>query len=177
MPESDTRSVIIFTGNGKGKTTAAIGTSVRAAGHGFKVLIVFFMKGERFFHGEVAVLKSISGITVKSFGQKGWVRKGRLKPEDIEKASQGLDFARKEINGGSYDLVVLDEINPAVDTGLIEVEKVCDIMKNRPKWTSLVLTGRNAHPAFIELADVVTEMKMVKHPFNLGTSALKGLDY
>jgi cob(I)alamin adenosyltransferase len=177
LPETKTGNIIVFTGNGKGKTTAALGTSVRAAGHNLRVLIVFFMKGARYSHGEFIALENIKNISLKSFGQKGWVRKGKLKPEDVEKAVEGLEFARLAIMSSKYDLVVLDEINPAVETGLIKVEKVCDIIKNRPKGISLILTGRNADPSFIELADVVTEMKMIKHPYDKGTSALIGLDY
>jgi len=169
--------VTIFTGDGRGKTTAAIGTAVRAAGHGLRVFIVFFMKGSMFPHGEAQALTGFPGITVASFGQKGWVKKGENNPEAREQALKALAAGRQAVLSGNYDLVVLDEVNGAVESGLIQLEDVTRLINDKPRAVDLILTGRQANPRLLEMADTVTEMRLVKHPFNRGIKARRGIDY
>jgi cob(I)alamin adenosyltransferase len=156
--------VTVFTGDGKGKTTAAIGTAVRAAGYGLRVYIIFFMKGKMFSQGEVKALSQFPNINLACFGQHGWVKKA-------------LDLARKIIAGDENDLVILDEINGAVDFGLIPVDDVVEMIAAKPESIDLILTGRRADSRIIQMADVVTEMVNVKHVFERGIKAREGIDY
>lgn len=169
--------VSVFTGDGKGKTTAAIGTAVRAAGHGFKVFIVFFMKGKDYVHGEVSALSRLPNVTLASFGQKGWVDKKDARPEQRAQAGSALAAAREAMLGGDYDLVVLDEVAVAADYKLIELEEVVKLIKDKPRSVELIITGRNASPRLVQMADLVTEMVMVKHPYTRGVTARRGIDY
>ncbi|MDD4794889.1 MAG: cob(I)yrinic acid a,c-diamide adenosyltransferase [Dehalococcoidales bacterium] len=178
MPQASTSgSVIIYTGDGKGKTSAAIGTAVRASGHGLNVFIVLFMKGSSYDHGEVRALEGNAGITIKSFGQPGWVKKGSISQGDIEQAQLALSCARSAVLSSQYDFVIMDEVNAALDCGLIEYYQLESIVKNRPSQVSMVLTGRNADPRLFEMADIVTEMKPIKYRYNKGNNARRGLDY
>jgi len=178
LPEfNSTGSVVIYTGDGKGKTSAAIGTAMRASGHEMKVLVIFFMKGPGYEHGEIKALKENPWITIKSFGQPGWVKKGCLKDGDKEQARLALDCASSAVLSSSYDFVIMDEVNTALDCGLIVYEDLEKIVAGRPTKTSLVLTGRNADPRLFELADIVTEMQPVKYRLSAGNNARKGLDY
>ncbi len=169
--------ITIFTGDGQGKTSAAVGLAVRAAGHGLKVLMVFFMKGQLFTHGEMLAFKHIPGITLSSFGQRGWVKEGQIKPEEKAAALKALAYAGGQMLSGEYDLVVLDEVNTALDFGLLELENVVKLLAVKPAGIDLVLTGRNAHARLVEMADTVTEMVCVKHAFNGGVQARRGIDY
>ena len=169
--------VSIFTGDGKGKTTAAIGTVVRAAGHGLRVFVVFFMKGKDYVHGEFAILSRLPNVTVASFGQRGWVSKGEVKPEHKEQAGLALASAREAILSGSYDLVVLDEVNVAIASILVELDELLRLINDKPRNMELILTGRNADPRLVQRADLVTEMLMIKHPYAKGIKARKGIDY
>lgn len=169
--------VIIYTGDGKGKTTAALGTGVRAAGHGLNVLMVMFMKGLDYDHGEIRALHDISNFEIVSFGQKGWVKKGQLRSGDIEQAEAALDFSRRAVDSGALDVIILDEAVSALDCGLITFKEISDIIINRPVGVSIILTGRNADPRLFELADIVTEMNAVKYNYEVGINAQKGLDY
>ena len=169
--------VSIVTGDGKGKTTAAIGTVVRAAGHGLRVFVVFFMKGKDYVHGEFAILSKLPNVTVASFGQRGWVSKGEVKPEHKEQAGLALASAREARLSGSYDLVVLDEVNVAIASLLVELDEVLRLINDKPRNVELILTGRNADPRLVQRADLVTEMLMIKHPYAKGIKARKGIDY
>jgi cob(I)alamin adenosyltransferase len=169
--------VTVFTGDGRGKTSAAVGLAVRAAGYGLKVLIVFFMKGRLFTHGEMLALENIPGITLSAFGQNGWVVHGNIRPDERASALEALNFAKEKMLSGEYSLVILDEINSAVDFGLIGLEDVIKLVNEKPGGVDLVLTGRNARPALIQMADTVTEMLCVKHAFNNGIKARRGVDY
>jgi len=169
--------VSIFTGDGKGKTSAAIGIATRAAGHGLRVFIVFFMKGDNYIHGEKNSLPSIPNIKFESFGGKGWVDKNNIHPEEIEQAQKGFNAAREAMLGGEYDIVILDEINPAVSFGLIPADKVLELIEEKPSNVELILTGRNADARLVQAADMVTEMLAIKHPYNNGIQARKGIDY
>lgn len=169
--------VQIFTGEGRGKTSAALGTVIRAAGHGLRVFIVFLMKGENYAHGEFNILSQLPGVTMTSFGQRGWVKAGKVKPEHKESAGQALAVARQAMLSGNYDLVVLDEINVAVAGKLVALDEVIRLIEDKPQHVELILTGRNADPRLVELADLVSEIVMVKHPYTEGIQARKGIDY
>lgn len=169
--------VSIFTGDGKGKTTAAIGTVVRAAGHGLRSFVVFFMKGENFVHGEINILSKMTNVTLASFGQNGWVDKSNVKPEHKKKARLALAAAREAMLSGNYDLVVLDEINIAIDYDLIELDEVIKLVRDKPQNMELILTGRNIDTELVKMADLVTEMLMIKHPYARGIKARQGIDY
>lgn len=157
--------VMVNTGNGKGKTTAALGVVLRASGYGHKVLIVQFIKGS-WHYGEMDALARFDNVELMRVG-KGFV--GILDDklpfaEHQAAAREGLTQARARIMAEQYDLVVLDEINNAVAMDLIPLDDVLDLVQNRPSQTSIILTGRNAHPRLIALADYVTEMRDIKHP-------------
>jgi cob(I)alamin adenosyltransferase len=157
--------VIVNTGNGKGKTTAALGIVLRASGYGHKVLIVQFIKGS-WHYGEMDALARFDNVELMRVG-KGFV--GILDDklpfsEHQVAAREGLEQARQKILSGGYNLVVLDEINNAVHMGLLELDDVIALIECRPPQTSIILTGRNAHPRIIALADLVTEMCDIKHP-------------
>jgi len=168
--------VQVFTGSGKGKTTAALGTILRAAGHGFRVFIVFFMKGD-YAHGEYASLTKLPDVNIASFGLRRLVDPANVDPEDIRQAKLALEAARQAVLLGKYDLVVLDEVNVAVEYKLIELDDVIDLVSRKPENVELILTGRYADNRLIEKADLVTEMVNVKHPFDKGISARKGIEY
>jgi cob(I)alamin adenosyltransferase len=174
-------SVVINTGDGKGKTTAALGLALRAAGHDMKVLILQFIKSGR-VSGEAKVIRERLRplVDIEQLG-KGFIRFKNGKPdptgEQIKNARDSFKYASDKIESNKYDLIVLDEINNLVDYGMLKVEEVAEIIKNRPKGICLVLTGRNASPEIIDIADTVTEMKEMKHVFRKGIKARKGIEY
>ena len=169
--------VQIFTGNGKGKTTAALGTVMRAAGHGLKVFVIFFIKGD-YASGEYSTLSRLPNVTVASFGLRQFIRKkSGINPEEKAQAKAALAAAREAITGGSYDLVVLDEINVALHFNLLEADEVLQLIKDKPPRVELIMTGRNADSRLIEMADLVTEMLKIKHPFDKGIKARKGIEF
>jgi cob(I)alamin adenosyltransferase len=168
--------VQVFTGNGKGKTTAALGTVLRALGHGLRVYIVFFMKGD-YDYGEYRALSQLPGVDTASFGLRRFTDPDNISPEEIEQARLALAAARKAIKSGNYDLVVLDEVNVALGFKLIELEDVVKLIQDKPADVELILTGRYADARLIELADLVTEMVKIKHPFDQGIKARKGIEY
>jgi cob(I)alamin adenosyltransferase len=169
--------VQVFTGDGKGKTTAALGTILRAVGHGLNIFIIFFIKGS-YAHGEFSALGKLPNVGVAAFGLRQFMdRNGKINPEEKSQAEAALAAAREAISGGRYDLVVLDEINVALDFHLIAVDDVIDIIKNKPAHVELILTGRNADARLIEVADLVTEMVNIKHPYDKGVKARQGIEY
>ncbi len=168
--------VHLFTGNGKGKTTAALGAVIRAVGHGLRVFIVFFMKGD-YPYGEYETLRKLPGVDVAAFGFRHFTDRANIKPEEIEQAKLALAAAREGILSGKYDMVVLDEVNVAVSLKLIELEEVVKLIKDKPPKVELILTGRYADSKLIELAALVTEMVKVKHPYDRGIKARKGIEY
>ncbi len=175
--ETKTRGLVeLFTGDGKGKTSAALGVALRALGQGLKVYIVFFMKGD-FPYGEQKVLSQLPGITFERFGFQDFVDPANVKPEEKAEAKKAVQAARKAMLSGKYDVVILDEVNVAVAWKLIDIEEVIKLVQDRPENVELILTGRYADPRLIELADLVTDMVKVKHPYDKGILSRKGIDY
>lgn len=168
--------VIVITGNGKGKTTSAFGQALRAIGQGYKVFVLQFMKGRKY--GEfIAAEKYLPRLTILMSGLDSFVMRDSPAAIDIELAQKGLAAAQKAINSGKYDMVILDEINVALDFKLIDLQEVIDIIKNKPTGLDLILTGRYAPPEIIELADTVSEVKDVKHHYSKGIKDRAGIEY
>lgn len=164
----------VYTGNGKGKTTASLGLALRAAGAGLKVFIGQFIKGR--CYSELNALKKIKNIRVEQFGSGCFIRK-KTSAKDIELAKKGLERLKKILSQGIYDLVILDEINVALNLKLLELEDIVGIVKNIPRNTELVLTGRYAHPEILKRADLVSEIKEIKHYYKKGIKARRGIEY
>jgi cob(I)alamin adenosyltransferase len=168
--------VIVITGNGKGKTTSALGQALRAVGQGYKVLIVQFMKGRKY--GEfIAAEKHLPRLTILRFGLDSFVMRDNPAAVDIELALQGFEFAKKAIASGKYNMVILDEINVAVDFKLIDLKQVVEMIKNKPTALDLILTGRYAAKEIIRLADTVSEVKEIKHHYAAGIKDRAGIEY
>jgi len=166
----------VFTGEGKGKTTAAVGLAVLAVGRGFKVFMVQFLKAPGTTGEQIAIKSLAPKIIIKPMGRKGFIRCGG-EPMDVAMAKHALDEARSTMLSGNFDMIVLDEVNVAVHLGLIDVQDILDLMNSKPDNVELVLTGRDARPEVINRADVVIEMKKIKHQFDQGVKAQKGIDY
>jgi cob(I)alamin adenosyltransferase len=164
----------VYTGEGKGKTTAALGLALRAAGAGLKVYIGQFAKGK--FYSELNVLKKIKNIKVEQFGRRSFIKK-QPDNKDIELAKNGLERIKKIIAKSVYDTVILDEINIALHLKLLKLKDVVDLVKKTPPKTELVLTGRYAHPQILKIADLVSEIKERKHYFKKGVAARRGIEY
>ncbi|MDH7517283.1 MAG: cob(I)yrinic acid a,c-diamide adenosyltransferase [Candidatus Thermoplasmatota archaeon] len=167
--------VHVYTGPGKGKTTAAIGLGVRAAGAGLKVIMIQFMKGRRY--SEIDVIEKIPNFTVIQYGRDEFVSKEKPEQIDIDLAKKGFEYAKKVIKEGKYDMVILDEINVAVDYNLINVKDILKLVDEKPEKIELVLTGRYAPSELVKVADLVTEMLEIKHPYQEGMLARKGIDH
>ena len=175
--EASTRGLVeIFTGNGKGKTSAALGVTLRALGHGLHIHIIFFMKGD-FPYGEQKILSELSNVTFERFGFQDFVDPANVKPEEEEEARKALEAARKAVLSLKYDIVILDEVNVAAAWKLIDLADVIKLIHDKPEKVDLILTGRYADSKLIELADLVTDMVKVKHPFDKGVLSRKGIDY
>ena len=168
--------VQVFTGDGKGKTSAALGIALRAAGHGLHTHITFFMKGE-YPYGEQKTLVLLPNISVARFGSLEFVDPANVKPEEREQARLALENARIAVQTGRYDLVILDEVNVAAAWNLIDVKDVIRLIKEKPENVELILTGRYADKDVIAIADLVTEMREIKHPYRKGIPSRKGIDY
>lgn len=170
---SELGKIHVYTGDGKGKTTAAFGLALRAVGAGYKVYIIQFLKAQHY--SELNSLKKLPALTVKRFGQPGYIyQKGTAKDKIL--ARRALNWAKKVIRPGRFDLVILDEIFLASFFKLIKVSDIAGLIKNKPKNVELILTGRRASKEIIKLADYVTEMKEIKHPFQKGLRARKGIE-
>jgi len=166
----------VYTGDGKGKTTAALGLAVRAAGHGLHTVIVQFMKGW-IDYGELEGVRMLGPyVEIHQAGRDTFVNRKNPDPEDIRLAQDGWRLAKGILLDGKADIVVLDEINCAMDFGLIPVEEVVEMLRNKPAGMEVVLTGRGAPAAVIEIADLVTEMKEVKHYYAKGVDARVGVE-
>ena len=177
MTEKDGEGLVqVFTGNGKGKTTAALRTILRTLGHGRKVYIVFFMKGD-YPYGEFSTLPKLPNVDLATFGFRHFIDPKNIKPEEIEQAELALAAARKAMLSGNYDRVILDEVNVALFYKLIKVEEVILLINDKPPNIELILTGRYADSRIIEIANLVTEMVKIKHPYDNGIRARKGIEY
>jgi cob(I)alamin adenosyltransferase len=166
----------VYTGNGKGKTTAALGLALRAVGHGLKVLVIQFMKGN-ISYGELESSKKLSPcLTIKQMGRETFVSKTSPDPVDIKLAQDGFALAKKAVLDTDYDIVILDEINVAVDYGLISLSDLLHLLDTKPIGVELILTGRNARLEILEKADLVTEMVEQKHYYKNGISSRKGIE-
>ncbi len=168
--------VHVYTGSGKGKTTAALGLALRACGHGWRVRMICYMKGDPNY-GEVLISKTILNFELIQSGLPTFVKKGEPLEEDIRLAREGLDLAIRTIREDKIHLLILDEINVAVDYGLLSLEEVVELIEGKPKAMELVLTGRYAHPEIVKMADLVSEMLEIKHPYQQGIQGREGVDY
>ncbi len=168
--------VQVFTGEGRGKTSAAIGTVVRALGNGLKVRIIAFMKAGH-PSGEWEILSRLENVNISRFGAKGFVNPDKPMQEDREQAAMALKEARESVMSGNYNVVLLDEVNVAAAWNLIDVHDVLSLIKAKPENVELILTGRGADKEIVKAADLVTEMLNIKHPYENGTVARKGIEY
>jgi cob(I)alamin adenosyltransferase len=168
--------VQVYTGDGKGKTTAAFGLALRAIGRGLRVYVIQFIKGG-FDYGELYVVDRLPNLTLKAFGRGKFVTARPPEKEDVGFAHEALELAKKVVEGGEYDVVVLDEVNVAMSLKLISVDEVLELVKGKPVHVEFILTGRGAPEELIEVADLVTEMREVKHPYRKGVPARKGIEY
>jgi len=177
MAEAKKGLIIVHTGPGKGKTTAALGLGFRAVGSGLKVLMVQFIKGS-WHYGELDAAKAFGDKFVLRPMGRGFVKLGgEIDPEDKRAAEEAWAYAREKIFSGEYDMIILDEINYAISYGLLAVGPVLDTLKRKPEMVHVVLTGRNAPAEVIAAADLVTEMREVKHPYQKGIEAQRGIEY
>ena len=168
--------VIVITGNGKGKTTSAFGQALRAIGQGYKVFILQFMKGRDY--GEyMAAEKYLPRLTICRSGLDSFVMRDNPAPVDVELARQGFALAKEAVASGKYDMIILDEINVAVDFKLIALEDMVDLIKNKPPALDLILTGRYAPKEVLKLADTVSEIKEIKHHYAAGIKDRAGIEY
>jgi cob(I)alamin adenosyltransferase len=166
----------VYTGEGKGKTTAALGLALRATGHGWNVLMIQFMKGSPEY-GEITAARGVKGLTVVQTGLPTFVEKGNPSAEDLAEAARGLRLAREALGSGQYRLIVLDEINVAVDYGLVKLDDALGLIDACPDDVELVFTGRGAKRAVLDRADLVSEIREVKHPYQKGFVNRVGIDY
>ena len=168
--------VQIFTGEGKGKTTAALGAAVRALGHGWRVYIAVFMKGD-YPYSEWNILSKMPNIKIDRFGFRDFTDPQNVKVEEMEQAKQALTAAHKAMLSGSYDMVILDEINVATAWKLVDLGEVVKLIEEKPPNMELILTGRYADIELVKMADLVTECLKVKHPYDEGIIARQGIEY
>ena len=171
----------VYTGNGKGKTTASLGLSLRALGQNWKVLIILFVKGQ----GDYGELKTFANLNKKIKKNLKIVQTGvdrivyydNISQEDINQASKAWEYAKYSILKSDFNLIILDEINIAIDLKLINLKEVIEVLKNKPESKEIVLTGRNAKKEIIEIADLVSEINPIKHYYNSGIKSRKGIEY
>jgi len=170
--------IIVNTGPGKGKTTAAMGTGLRAVGSGMKVLMLQFLKGS-WHYGELDAVQAFGDKFIMKQMGRGFVKVGAEKPdpEDVKMVEDAWAEAEEAIQSGEWDLVILDEINYAISYGMLDPSQVAEGLKKKPEMVHVILTGRNAHASIIELADTVTEMRQVKHAYEKGVMAQRGIEY
>lgn len=171
----------VYTGDGKGKTTASLGLTFRALGRGWNVLLVLFTKGGNDY-GELFSARQLSPkiskqLTILQAGLDRIVFRHNLKPEDAVEIANGWDIVKRAAFSGQYQMIVMDEANIAIDLGLIPLEEMKDLLRQKPPELELVLTGRRAHPDIIELAHLVSEIRPVKHYWDIGVKARKGIEY
>ena len=183
--------VQVYTGAGKGKTTASLGLAMRALGHGFDVCMIQFLKGGTYL-GEIESAKKFKNFKLKQFGiDCPWaeqLKDGKkicgscrycfsVLKEDQKLGREALEAAKEAVSSGKHDLVILDEINVAMNIGLVDTQEIIKMLKNKAKETEVVLTGRNAPKEIIDFADLVTEMKLIKHPMLNGHPSRMGIEF
>lgn len=170
--------IIVNTGPGKGKTTAAMGTGLRAVGQGMRVLMLQFLKGS-WHYGELDAVQAFGDKFVMKQLGRGFVKVGTEKPdpEDVKMVEDAWHQGDSAIHSGNWDVVILDEINYAISYGMLDPAKVVESLSRKPEMVHVILTGRNAHPTIVELADTVTEMRQVKHAYEKGVLAQRGIEY
>lgn len=166
----------LYTGCGKGKTTAALGLAFRALGHGRRVFLIQFLKKGGYF-GEIKAARRFDKFKILQTGRKGWVVRDKLSLKDKQLAQKGLRLAAQAIASKKYDLVILDELNLTLHFGLLAIQEVKEILKMRSAKVEVVITGREAHPEIMKMADLISEIKEVKHYYRKGTPARKGIEY
>lgn len=166
----------VYTGDGKGKTTAAFGLALRAVGRGLKVLFIQFLKGPEMTGERLAALHLEPGLEIRPVGRNGLLRPGDIREKDRILASGALESVFGEMTGGQWDVIILDEVNTACALDLIEEERVLQLMDLKPEGLELVLTGRGAPQRVMDRADLVTEMKEIKHYFRQGVPAREGIE-
>ena len=170
--------IIVNTGPGKGKTTAAMGTALRAVGQGMRVLMLQFLKGS-WHYGELDAVQAFGDKFIMKQMGRGFVKVGSEKPdpEDVRMVEEAWGEAHAAIQSGQWDLIILDEINYAISYGMLDPDLVAQTLINRPEMVHVILTGRNAHPTLVDLADTVTEMREVKHAYQKGILAQRGIEF
>jgi len=167
----------VYTGDGKGKTTCALGLALRAVGQGLQVYMIQFMKGRETGESIAAATRLAPEMTLRSFGRPGLVNLRAPAPEDMDLIHQAWDLAREVILAGKHDLVILDEINLALTFNLLPTAEVFQVLRDRPPGVEMVLTGRQAPAELVEMADLVTEMRPVKHYYAAGVKARRGIEW
>jgi cob(I)alamin adenosyltransferase len=167
----------VYTGDGKGKTTCALGLALRAVGQGFQVYMVQFMKGRETGEARMAAARLAPEMTLRYFGRPGLVNLRAPAEEDLALIREAWDLARQVLLAGEHDLVILDEINLALSFNLLPPAEVFQVLRERSPWVEVVLTGRQAPPELVELADLVTEMRPVKHYYEAGVQARRGIEW
>jgi cob(I)alamin adenosyltransferase len=178
-PKEPKGLVVVITGNGKGKTTTALGIAVRACGHNLRTCIIQFMKGD-IYAGEWDGIKKMNcGVELISTGKGFCGIQGNPYPykEHRENAQEAIQLARQKMESGQFDILILDEVNNALSLRLVDLEQVLEVIRQKPAGMHLVLTGRDAHPQVIELADTVSEIKEIKHAYRKGIEPQPGIDY
>lgn len=171
----------VYTGDGKGKTTASLGLAMRALGRCWKVLIIMFTKGGDDY-GELNSFMNLSpaikdNLKIVQAGLDRIIYKNNETEDDVREIKKGWELAKQAIKNDEYQLIILDEANIAIDMGILDVDEVVEVLKNKPEEMEIVLTGRNAHPKIIEIAHLVSEIKPVKHYWDTGIAARKGIEY
>lgn len=171
----------VYTGNGKGKTTASLGLAMRALGRNWKVLIIMFTKGGNDY-GELNSFRELSdtisdNLKIVQAGLNRIVYKENQNEKDIQEIKNGWELAKKAIQNHEYQLIILDEANIAIDLGILDVDEVVETLKHKPEDMEIVLTGRNAHPKIVEIAHLVSKIEPVKHYWDTGIAARKGIEY
>jgi cob(I)alamin adenosyltransferase len=167
--------IMVFTGEGKGKTTAAVGQAIRALGHGFRVYMIHFMKGRDY--GEFLATAQLPNLTLVRAGRDDFVNRDNPDPIDLELAREGFAKARAAVLNGEYDLVVLDEINVAVDYKLINEDDLFSLLEEKPEEVTVILTGRGASAELVKRADLVSEVLAIKHHYEQGAECCPGIEY